>query len=85
LAEQREAQEVTVVKGKAPNKPPLTYEAQNAIRMISSELWKLTSEIEKLSEPALKGFAYEARRHAATIIGSCGLRLRSTLTVNARY
>jgi hypothetical protein len=59
-------EEVQVVRGKAPKRPPLTYEAKNAISEIDSKLYMLGFEIQKLSEVALKGFAFEALRHART-------------------
>ena len=59
-------EEIKTVKGKAPRRPPLTYEAKNAISEIDAKLYLIGFEIEKLSEVALKGFAFEALRHAHT-------------------
>jgi hypothetical protein len=52
-------EEIKTVKGKASKRPPLTYEAKNAISEIDAKLYLIGFEIEKLSEVALKGFAFE--------------------------
>ena len=56
--------DVTAVKGKLPKKPPLTWEARRALPEISAKLSMISYELSKLSEPALKGLAFEARRTA---------------------
>ena len=53
--------EVTVATGKAPRRPPLTYDAKEALRKIEEKLVSISFELERLSEPALKGLAFEAR------------------------
>jgi hypothetical protein len=59
-----DAKEVHTVKGKAPKRPPLTHEAKHAIAEIEAKLYSIGSELENLSEPALKGLAFEANRLA---------------------
>ena len=56
--------EITAVKGKVPKKPPLTLEARTILPEISAKLSVISYELSKLSEPALKGLAFEARRTA---------------------
>ncbi|KAB0679046.1 hypothetical protein [Aureimonas leprariae] len=51
-------------KGVAPKRPPLTYEASNAIDGIAKGFWDVSHKLERLKEPALKGFAFEARHRA---------------------
>jgi hypothetical protein len=55
---------VKSVKGKALKKPPLTYEAKQALSEISSKAGIISWQIEMLSERALKGLAFEARERA---------------------
>jgi len=59
-----DAQEVQTIKGKAPKRPPLTYEAKNAVSEITSKIGAISRELEDLSEPALKGLVFEANRMA---------------------
>ena len=42
----------------------MTFEAKQAIREIQTHLFGIDGEMEFLTEPALKGFAFEARRLA---------------------
>ncbi|KAA2241132.1 hypothetical protein [Salinarimonas soli] len=56
--------EVTVVKGKAPRRPALSHDARDAIREIMGKISDIGSSLEDLSEHALKGLAFEARRLA---------------------
>jgi hypothetical protein len=56
------AAEVATVKGKASRRPPLTHEAKRAIDEIYSKLAGISTLLEDLSEPALKGFVFEAER-----------------------
>ncbi|MGN7772194.1 hypothetical protein [Phyllobacterium sp. 22552] len=49
-------------KGVAGRRPPLTYDAKNAIEKASAEFWKIANEIEDLKPPSLKGFLYEVRQ-----------------------
>lgn len=53
------------IVGTAPKRPPLTREAKSALREIESALYKISSELEDLSEPALKGLGFEAGERAA--------------------
>lgn len=55
---------VQQAKGVAPKPVPLTYEAKEAIEEFSRQLNGIDIKLEFLSEPALKGIAYEARRRA---------------------
>jgi hypothetical protein len=48
-------------KGVSKRKPPLTYDAKEAIGKSSENFWKIRYEIDSLKEPSLKGFIYEAR------------------------
>ncbi|MFA1622512.1 hypothetical protein ACDY96_06675 [Rhizobium mongolense] len=51
-------------KGVSKRKPPLTFEAKQALSKISAGFWEITNEIEALKEPSLRGFAFEARKRA---------------------
>jgi hypothetical protein len=51
-------------KGVSPKRPPLTRDARFAIGEASQDFWKIAHQIERLKEPGLKGFAFEARRRA---------------------
>jgi hypothetical protein len=51
-------------KGVAPKAPPMTVEAKQAIREIQSHIFGIDGKMEFLTEPALKGFAFEVRRLA---------------------
>jgi hypothetical protein len=42
----------------------LTYEAKEALRKIDEKLASVGFELDRLSEPALKGLAFEARKRA---------------------
>jgi len=55
---------VTVASGRAPKRPPLTYDADLALRDIHSAVAGIQFKLEQLSEPALKGLAFEAREKA---------------------
>jgi hypothetical protein len=55
---------ITTATGKALRKPPLTYDAKLALREIDVKLASIIFELERLSEPALKGLAFEAREKA---------------------
>ena len=52
-------------KGITEKPVPLTYEAKEAIEQIRLQLYTLAGKMELLSEQALKGFAFEARRLSA--------------------
>lgn len=58
------APEVKAIVGKQPKKPPLTWEAKQALPEIGAKLATIASDLARLSEPALKGLAFEARRTA---------------------
>lgn len=50
------------LKGIAPKAPAITSDARHRLGEITRGFWKIQIEIDHLSEPSLKGFAYEARR-----------------------
>jgi hypothetical protein len=52
---------VIQAKGISPTPPPLTSEAREAIREIQSHVFGIGGKLEFLTEPALKGLAFEAR------------------------
>jgi hypothetical protein len=56
--------EIKHAKGTAEKPPPLTYEAKDAIQEIQTHALRIDGMIEALSEPALKGFAFEARKRS---------------------
>jgi hypothetical protein len=55
---------VQQAKGAAPKPPPVTLEAKEAIREIQTHIFGIDGKMDYLTEPALKGFAFEARRLA---------------------
>jgi hypothetical protein len=55
---------VQQAKGIAPKPPPVTFEAKEAIREIQTHIFGIDGKMDYLTEPALKGFAFEARRLA---------------------
>ena len=59
------APEVTTVKGAAPKKPPLSYEAKHALQSIEEKLELIKFELARLNEHGLKGFEFEALRTAS--------------------
>ena len=60
----RGAPKVKQAKGTAPKRPPLTYKAEEALTEIHTNLISVGWQLDKLSEPALKGLAFEANRRA---------------------
>jgi len=58
------APKVQQAKGVTPKPPVMTFEAKQAIREIQTHLFGIDGKMEFLTEPALKGFAFEARRLA---------------------
>lgn len=48
--------------GVAPKPPRLTFEAKMALKEVSKDFFMVNHAIDRLEVPALKGFAYEARR-----------------------
>lgn len=55
---------INSVKGIAQKPPPLSYEAKEAIEDIRKQLYIIDGKVNALSEQALKGLAFEARRLA---------------------
>jgi hypothetical protein len=53
---------ISIAKGTAPKTPPLTREAENALRQIDGEIAVIKSRLDRLSEAALKGLAFAARQ-----------------------
>lgn len=51
-------------KGIAPKPPPMTWEANEAIKEIRSKIWTIGGKLEHLTEPALKGVSFEALKLA---------------------
>jgi hypothetical protein len=60
----KQVPEIKHAKGTAEKPPPLTYEAESAIHEIQTHIIGIESKTESLSEQALKGFAFEARKRA---------------------
>ena len=54
---------ITSVKGNLPKAPPLTHDARRALTEIGQKINSISFDLSKLSEPALKGLAYEASRN----------------------
>ena len=57
-----EAGGVQSVKGKAQKVPPLTRDGEEALRKVRRAIHDIDFAMDELSEPALKGLAYELRR-----------------------
>ena len=53
-------------KGNTPKRPPLTFDAKQALSAATEGFWKVAHEVDGLKEPSLKGFAFEARERAAS-------------------
>jgi hypothetical protein len=60
-----EVAKVVQAKGVSPIPPPLTSEARNAVREIQTHIFGIDGKLEFLTEPALKGLAFEARSLAS--------------------
>lgn len=60
-----EVAKVVQAKGVNPAPPPLTSEARNAVREIQTHIFGIQGKLEFLTEPALKGLAFEARSLAS--------------------
>jgi hypothetical protein len=56
------ASEIKAARGTAPKRPPLTSDARDKIGELHRAVSDIGSAIDDLSEVALKGFAFEARR-----------------------
>jgi hypothetical protein len=57
--------QVVQAKGTSPIPPPMTHEAREAIREIQTHVLGIGGKLEYLTEPALKGLAFEARSLAS--------------------
>jgi hypothetical protein len=57
--------QVVQAKGTSPIPPPMTHEAREAIREIQTHVFSIGGKLEYLTEPALKGLAFEARSLAS--------------------
>jgi hypothetical protein len=57
--------QVVQAKGTSPISPPMTHEAREAIREIQTHVFSIGGKLEYLTEPALKGLAFEARSLAS--------------------
>jgi hypothetical protein len=55
---------VQQAKGVVSKPPSITFEAKQAIREIQTHIFGIDGKMEFLTEPALKGLAFEARRFA---------------------
>lgn len=55
---------VQTVQGKAPKKPPMTWEGKQALAEIGGKIASISRAIDDLSERSLLGLAFEARRTA---------------------
>lgn len=60
-----ETAKVVQAKGVRAVPPPLTHEARQAVREIQTHVFGIQGKLEYLTEPALKGLAFEARSLAA--------------------
>jgi hypothetical protein len=58
---QKDGPRLRAISGTAPRREPLTYEAKSAIHDIEAVI---VGQIERLTEPALKGLAFEANGRA---------------------
>lgn len=74
---------VSIATGKELRRPPLTYEAKESLRKIDEKLASVGFELDRLSEPALKGLAFEARQRAEAQSG-LGLASRTNATTSAK-
>lgn len=63
------AEAVKAVTGRAPRRPSLTHEARESLRKLSSLVSEVGLALESLSEPGLKGLAFEARDYAGVYEG----------------
>ena len=61
---QKDGPRLRAISGSAPRREPLTYEARSAIQEIEAVMFRITGQIERLTEPALKGLAFEATGRA---------------------
>jgi hypothetical protein len=61
---QKDGPRLRAISGTAPRREPLTYEAKSAIHEIEAVMFRIVGQIERLTEPALKGLAFEANGRA---------------------
>jgi hypothetical protein len=59
------AAQVVQAKGAKPIPPPMTHEAREAVREIQIHIFGIDGKLEYLTDPALKGLAFEARSLAS--------------------
>jgi hypothetical protein len=60
----RRTDRLKAAQGVSKRKPPLSYDARHAIDEISGSFWKISHAIERLKEPSLKAFGFEARQRS---------------------
>jgi hypothetical protein len=60
----KDAAKISIAKGTAPKRPPLTFEAENELRENNGMIATMKSRLDRLSEPALKGLAFAARERS---------------------
>jgi hypothetical protein len=65
---------VQQAKGVVAKPPAITFEAKEAVREIQTHIFGIDGKIEFLTEPALKGLAFEARRLAKNDFDNAGWR-----------
>ena len=56
---------ITSVKGKAPRKPSMSYEARKVLSEVGLSMSKIASDLDALTEASLRGIEFEAERHAS--------------------
>ncbi|ARQ08627.1 hypothetical protein NXC12_CH00536 [Rhizobium etli] len=61
----KKADRLKDAKGVSKRRPALTFEAKHALGKVSGGFWEIKLEIDKLKEPGLRGFAFEARKRAS--------------------
>jgi hypothetical protein len=58
---------ISIASGTEPKRPPLTYEARRALVEIETKISMVHLELDRLSEAALKGLAFEAREKIESV------------------
>jgi hypothetical protein len=58
------APKVQQAKGVVPKTPAVTWEAKQALHDIQDQVIRIDIRLDRLTEPALKGFAFEARKRS---------------------
>ena len=56
-----------ILDGAAPKAPPVPHAARDVLSEFGHKLFEIRMKLDKLSEPALKGLAYEARSRAEDV------------------